>query len=553
MEEWQDGFSSGRPRIAVFKGGEPMEQGREEGEEEEETLEDILERDDGTVLPSSASELEQACSSQAAERASLLAQEEEEAIRRYTTFLECETEGFNALENLRSLLAQLQSATSQLTECRSHIKSLRDSSKQASSARQSVKSARELEPAVSELLDAPAIVEACAADGAYEDALAVEGLVSKLSLAHSGSSALASLHERVHASSQKLKQELLLKLQTNVQLPECLRVVGYLRRMHTMDEHELRKQFLHCREEFFQSSLLAKDMEESPYDYLKRITDSVRVHMFDIAMQYRAIFSEQTSRHSSPVASQADAPLFQWACMRIDWYIGQLRTHLPHIADSASFAYLLEHCRYCGQSLGRVGLDFRSLLPTHFEECMAQLFARSLANAVDALSTSLTSHTFGGAHYHTTSHHYAVHSKENNSNQHSQQPSTADSGPPQSLMAYPPVAMYINGVIAALNELRQCPLAALRSRSCALLEESLEYACDRMVQHYAFAPMAQSERAGFIAASKGLMNEGAKHVVRCLNKIFHGAGKQVQLQRACAKLQGVVTNLQDVDSEESKH
>lgn len=35
--------------------------------------------------------------------------------------------------------------------------------------------------------------------------------------------------------------------------------------------------------------------EQSVYDYLKRLTDVHRLHLFDVVMQYRAIFSDDSS------------------------------------------------------------------------------------------------------------------------------------------------------------------------------------------------------------------------------------------------------------------
>ena len=35
--------------------------------------------------------------------------------------------------------------------------------------------------------------------------------------------------------------------------------------------------------------------EQSAYDYLKRLTDIHRLHLFDVVMQYRAIFSDDNS------------------------------------------------------------------------------------------------------------------------------------------------------------------------------------------------------------------------------------------------------------------
>jgi hypothetical protein len=41
----------------------------------------------------------------------------------------------------------------------------------------------------------------------------------------------------------------------------------------------------------------------SAYDYLKRLTDLHRVHLFDVVMQYRAIFADDSSAAEDAVGS----------------------------------------------------------------------------------------------------------------------------------------------------------------------------------------------------------------------------------------------------------
>ena len=56
----------------------------------------------------------------------------------------------------------------------------------------------------------------------------------------------------------------------------------------------MRLQFLQCREEYMAEVIEDLDAQ-SAYDYLKRLTDIHRLHLFDVVMQYRAIFSDDSS------------------------------------------------------------------------------------------------------------------------------------------------------------------------------------------------------------------------------------------------------------------
>lgn len=74
----------------------------------------------------------------------------------------------------------------------------------------------------------------------------------------------------------------------------------------------------------------------------------------------------------------ASEPSFDYVHTCRMFYLETLRRQLPRITEGGSLASVLEHCMYCGMSLGRVGLDFRGLLVPVFEQEVLRLFSSSV-------------------------------------------------------------------------------------------------------------------------------------------------------------------------------
>eukprot|EP00899_Mesostigma_viride_P002428 jgi/Mesvir1/12186/Mv00424-RA.1 len=372
-----------------------------------------------------------------------------------------------------------------------------------------------------DLLEIPQLMDTCVRNGNYDEALDLEALVAKLATMHSSLAVIRLLAVEVGHTTQLMLSQLLQRLRSNIQLPECLRVVGYLRRLAVFDEYDMRLQFLRCRESWL--SDIIEDLDKSsPYDYLKRVTDAHRVHLFDVVMQYRAIFADDTSAQED-VAKDCGM-LYSWATHRICTYLDVLRATLPSIAEGGSLASVLEHCMYCGLSLGRVGLDFRGLLPPLFETCILNLFTRNMALAVDSFKRVLDLHSW--------SHVPGLSSSLASTRTSSGMGGGDDLSPPYVLMEHPPLATFVNGVLAALNELRHCAPIGIRVAIGATLQTAVADVSKALERSFEMLMLKEPAKQLFVALCKALVEIACPYIATCFSRTYPGSGTLLDLAPA---------------------
>ncbi|KAL8541651.1 hypothetical protein ACS0TY_002786 [Phlomoides rotata] len=180
-----------------------------------------------------------------------------------------------------------------------------------------------------DLLEIPQLTDTCVRNGNYDEALDLEAFVAKFTTMHPKIHVIQALVAEVQQTTQSLLAQLLLKLQSNIQLPECLRIIGYLRRIGVFSEYEMRLQFLRCREAWL--SRLLDDLDQrNPYDYLKGMVNCHRMHLFDVVNQYRAIFADDTSESEE---NYDGGLLFDWAMHQITSHLKTLKVMLPNITE----------------------------------------------------------------------------------------------------------------------------------------------------------------------------------------------------------------------------
>lgn len=459
---------------------------------------------------------------------------QEVAVRHHASFVAAAKAVGGVREELQEVDVRLGALASAVPKLQEACTTFSQDAAAVVARRKANKAALSAHGTLLDLLEAPALVDTCVRNGSFDEALDLEAFVSKVAAVHGNLSVVRKLKEDVAQTAGQMREQLLGRLRGNVQLPDCLRAIGYLRRLGGFSEEQLRLEFLRCREAFIAATIEALD-RSSPYDFLKRLTDAHRVHLFDIVMQYRAIFAVQErddaqGKHEDAGGSfGGDALLLSWATRRIDAYLAELAALLPHIEDGGSLASVLEHCMYCGMSLGRVGLDFRGLLPPPFEECSKAMFTDGINAAAAAFDDALQTHRWvalpamAAATSRVVATKAATGGSEGGSDvaAHS---GGADGGPPYALMAHPPLASFVNGGLASLNELRHCAPPSLQKPLSAELGKAIQFVVDSLARYQAARSLQGEQLALFGAMASALADVAAPYLQACFARVFSTDG-----------------------------
>lgn len=460
---------------------------------------------------------------------------EQETIRRQVT--EAAVEHFSAFVGSADCLQDMES---ELELLQGHLSSLdvgilkfgescgtfREGAKEILNRRSDVQKVLGQLQSIIGLLEIPQLMDACVRNGNFDEALDFQLFVHRLGALYGDMEVVKTLVKEVKGVTNLMLRQLMNKLRSNIQLPECLGVIGYLRRLAQFSERDLRIGFLGCREEWI-AGLVADVDNSDPYDYLKKLTDVHRLHMFDVVMQYRAVFSDDS-------ASGDGNLLPSWALPRIGFYLECLRKYLPQVGEGSNIASILEHCMYCGMSLGRVGLDFRGLLPPVFEPCMLDLFSRKMLTAVETSGSALDEHKWVSLTSPLASR------AQPKAEADATVGGESDAQPPSSLVDHLPVATFVNGALTALNELRYCAPASLKVPVARLMQESLAAVATQFVQYPIIRGLDESQRQNFAMACKAYMEIASPFLCNSLDKLYNGASKSIDVSKAMEPLAALI-------------
>ncbi|KAA8546213.1 hypothetical protein F0562_003048 [Nyssa sinensis] len=438
-------------------------------------------------------------------------QMQEVAVGNYRAFISAADALLAIREEVSSIDKHLESLISEIPKLTGGCTEFIDSAEQILEKRKMNQTLLANHSTLLDLLEIPQLMDTCVRNGNYDEALDLEAFVCKLSTMHPKLPVIQALAAEVKQTTQSLLSQLLQKLRSNIQLPECLRIIGYLRRIGVFSEYEMRLQFLRCREAWLTGILDDLD-QRNAYEYLKGMVNCHRMHLFDVVNQYRAIFADDTSGSEE---NYDGGLLFSWAMHQITSHLKTLKVILPKITEGGSLSNILDQCMYCAMGLGWVGLDFRGLLPSLFEEAVLNLFSKNMSTAVENFQLVLDSHRWVPLP--------AVGFPANSVGEEIQE----DVTPPSTLMEHPPLAVFVNGVSAAMNELRPCAPLSLKHVLAQELIKGLQAVSDSLLRYNTTRMLRESESILFLSLCRAFIEVAYPHCATCFGRCYPGGASLI--------------------------
>lgn len=403
--------------------------------------------------------------------------------------------------------------------------------------------------AVSDILEMPRIMRTLVAAELYDEALELRDNSLKLAMLHPDDQLISSVCDEMHTLTQQMILQLLVLLRSAVQLPTCLRVVGFLRRLRLFPEFRLRMIFLHCRGEWMRASLdLAS--ATSPQTNLVNLCDNTRSMVFEIVTQYHAVFSDDDdddldsidplfANGSSAVSSSySSSILSDWTLTCVTDYLERLEEGVKNLTDGAALNTVLQQAMFCGQSLGRVGADFRAALPPMFESAVMRIFTSQLNAALRQFEMMIEDNRWApvGSSALRKDRGFSLSNVPGNDGDGSGSVTAINTDvsvqsnepydPPSGVLDSPPLAVFLNGILVALNDLRLCAPVSLGDRLGETLQWTLIKAGEYMgaMGGPGGAFLKRSDRQHFVAMSLSLRDLCVRHAARCLDRCMDRSG-----------------------------
>ncbi|CAG9125592.1 unnamed protein product [Plutella xylostella] len=368
-----------------------------------------------------------------------------------------------------------------------------------------------------ELLELPALMREALNAEDYESALDIFTFIRNLSKRYTDVPIIQNTTSEIMTLWFETLYHLFNQLRYDLPLPQCLQILGYLRRANTVYKSTdgeqpvpsatasgdgLHLHFLKARNAWFENALEEAKNNESPDKLLRRLVELHRVHLFNVLTQHRSIFLTDAQEKDDEL--NGNSALSCWLKQKVEALALTLNQGLPK-EDESSYESLFNQCMYLSLSFGRVGADMRGVLTPLFRDNLVATFHSGLEKADYQFENQMRS--------------YKVPSIKNVARPISE---AMSAGPPESLLDYYPLAEYCNGMLNVLNSLRVTAPLNIVKVVYGAFRKSLDKTVQVLLAFYHREQQAFSdvERQNFVSFCICFTEDFVPYIVKCLSLTF---------------------------------
>uniref|UniRef100_A0A6B2L2J8 Conserved oligomeric Golgi complex subunit 8 n=1 Tax=Arcella intermedia TaxID=1963864 RepID=A0A6B2L2J8_9EUKA len=356
-----------------------------------------------------------------------------------------------------------------------------------------------------ELLELPQLMDTCVKGKFYEEALELEQYAASLYQNYPSSSIVMDIMKDVAVSTSIMISQLHIQLSSQCKLSDAIRIVNFLKRLGIYSETELRIAFLQCRGSYM-NYVLSLIPTTNNFINISKMIDTNRSELLEIISQYNTIFSYSMEEGEGEEGNI----LYSWTHHKIQDFLNRLKMCLENIKDGSFLTNVLNSCMFFGKNLGRVGMDFRALLPPIFENCILIIFDRSISRAITQFGHHIRKYRNLAAHKGLSEYNPAT--------------DPSDTMPaPRILLDFPPVAILTNAILETFNELRTCWPYSLKIKLTERITENLHKCIEKLREHKNQTAMTAQELEPFEEMCQVFAEVLLPYISQCIEAIFHSS------------------------------
>ena len=212
----------------------------------------------------------------------------------------------------------------------------------------------------------------------------------------------------------------------------------------------------------------------------------------------------------------SDALLQSWSTSQVGALLNILGSSLFRIRDGTYLASVIEQTSFAMASLGRVGMDLSPILRPLFRRAILKSFEDSVIAATryfcDEVSVKNWEPPLSVASVAALA---ALEAGEDTSVDENHNRSGTPPPPPMSLVAFPILAVFVNHLLASMNDLRACAPYELRRDFFNIITNAIQACANALAQ--VFESAKPDARTRIVTLMEQLVHSAVPHLAACLD------------------------------------